>query len=129
MSALLPLYPCRLKRTFIGGVGMSQTYHQRTSLRAPHKKSRRLDDTMLTLRGSPTSASMIVVELHLGHGAGCLAIDPIRALAQQVAGEQPLPFFAGDDFSRRWLPLGNYQRRALVSYADIEVELVEACLD
>jgi hypothetical protein len=51
---------------------------------------------------------MIVVELHLGHGAGCLAIDPIRALAQQVAGEQPLSFFAGDDFPRRWLPLGNY---------------------
>src|SRR5258707_9664460 len=72
---------------------------------------------------------MIVVELHLDHGAGNPAIDPIRALAQQVAGEQPLPFFAGDDFARRRLPLGNYQSRALIPYADIEIELIETRFD
>src|SRR5580692_10068512 len=80
-------------------------------------------------RVSPTSDSMNIVQLHLGHGAGHLAIDPIRALAQQVAGEQPLALLAGDDFPRRWLALGNHQRRALVFYSDIEVEFVEACLD
>ena len=64
---------------------------------------------------------MIVVQLHLGHVAIWPAVDPIRALARQVAGEQPLPFFAGDDLSRRRLPLGNEQRRALVSHADIEM--------
>src|SRR5258708_2637623 len=79
--------------------------------------------------GPSASASMIVVQLHLGHVAIWPAVDPIRALAQQVAGEQPLTFFAGDDLSRRRLPLGNYQRRALVSHADIEIKLVEGRFD
>jgi hypothetical protein len=55
---------------------------------------------------------MVIVDPNFGCVARYLAIDPIRALAQQIAGEQPLAFFAGDDFPRRWPPLGNYQRRA-----------------
>jgi hypothetical protein len=50
--------------------------------RAPYKKiteTRRHDACRW---GSPASASMIILELNLGHGAGCLGIDPIRALAQ-----------------------------------------------
>ena len=59
----------------------------------------------LNFRKRQASASMIIVELNLGRVAGCLAIDAIRALAQQVAGEQPLPVVAGDDFPRRRPPL------------------------
>src|SRR5260221_7181188 len=85
--------------------------------------------TVVVVRYQRPSASMIIVELNLGRVAGCLATDAIRALAQQVAGEQPLPFFAGDDLPRRRLPLGNYQGRAVVSHADVEVEFIEACFD
>ena len=42
----------------------------------------------------PAATSMIVVQPHLGHGAGRLAIDAIGALAQKTAGGQPLAVFA-----------------------------------
>jgi hypothetical protein len=91
--------------------------------------SKRLDGTIPATRGAPAFASMIVVELNLGCATGCFATDPVCALAQQVAGKQSFAVFVGDDFPRRRLPLGNYQSRTLVSYPDVEIELVKARLD
>jgi hypothetical protein len=71
---------------------------------------------------------MIVVQLDFGHGAGRIAIDPISALAQQIAGKQSLPVVR-DDFSRLGFRSGVIKGAPFVSHAKVEIYLVETRFD
>jgi hypothetical protein len=72
---------------------------------------------------------VVVVERHLGSFRRYACVYAIRALLEQIYGEQPLSVLARHDFSQRGLTLRNGQRLPGVTDANIEIEFVKACLD